>query len=206
MLRLRTLYTGGAGSARRSLLRPQSLKPSAAVGNAMARKRRGRRRGGFVAIPFAAALTLGTLTSNVAIPVSLLAGAALTEDLYIMSIDGYWSLDGQTALEGPFVFGYNHGDLDAGEIGEALDASPRGPGDIIAIERARRPVRRAGQFSVKDALPEIPADGEAIRTKCRFTVESGKAIEMFVMNRGSATLTTGSVVDCNGTIYGRWRV
>ncbi len=170
----------------------------------MAKKRRSRRRG-FVAIPFSTALLLSTLADNAVLDVSLLSNDNLDEDIYIMSIDGYWALDSGTVGEGPLIVGYAHGDLTEAEVAEALDVSPRSPGDIVANERARRPVRRAGQFAGAAAL-EVLNDGKAIRTKVRFAVENGKAINLFVSNRSGGTLTDGTRIRLQGTIYARWQV
>lgn len=98
----------------------------------MARNRRLRRRSNrnFVAIPFTAAVALGTLGSGGVISGDLL-GSALGEDLYILSIDGQWAVRSITAGEGPLQVGFAHDDLSTTEIGEYLTAELTDPDDII---------------------------------------------------------------------------
>ncbi len=168
----------------------------------MATKRRRKSRN-FVAIPFDQQLALATLNDNIVLSASTIG--VLTEDLFVISVDATWSLRGHTATEGPIEVGFAHGDLTDTEIAEALDASVLDPSDIIAGERARRPVRRSGKFSGL-STEEVLANGEQIRTKCKFTIGSGKNFDLWASNRSGANLTTGTIVEVQGTIYGRWRI
>ncbi len=156
----------------------------------------------FVAIPFSLQLALSTLGNDVVIK-----GDTVTfgEDIYIMSVDASWSLTGHTAGELPILVGMAHGDLTVGEIVENLVAEVSDPDDIIAAERARRPVRKAGKFAVGGVTDQQLADGREIRTKVKFTVGNDHALACWAMNLSGATLTTGATVDIDGTIFGRWR-
>ncbi len=166
------------------------------------KRRKSRRSRGFVAIPFFTEITLSTLAQNTALAQALLT---LGEDLYALSIDCLWSLKGLTPGEGPVSVGFAHGDLTVAEITETLDASVSDPDDIIAKERARRPVRRAGLFSGIAATENLN-NGVPVRTKLRFSVGDGHSINAFAVNRsGAAPLTTGGIVVLAGTIYGRWQ-
>ncbi len=165
-------------------------------------KRRGR-RGGFQAIPYTAQLSLSTLADNTVLTGNFLGGT-FVEDFYCVSVDALWSINGLTAGEVPIEAGFNHGDLSVTEIGEALDAEILDPSDIIARERARRPVRRAVKFSEGAATEMVINNGTEVRTPLRFMVNDGKAIQFWVANRSGGALTTGSRVEISGTLYGRW--
>ncbi len=165
-------------------------------------KHRGKKRSGFVAIPVSQQITLSTLASNTVIGADLIA--ALTEDLYVISADLMWSLLGHTGGEGPLQVGIAHGDLSVAEIAENLNANVTGPDDIIQMEKARRPVRKAGMFSGLGAQ-ETLNDGKEVRTKIKFSIGDGKAVIAWVVNRSGATLTTGSLIRVDGMIYGRWQ-
>ena len=127
------------------------------------------------------------------------------EDLFVISIDGMWTLREATAREGPIEVGFCHGDLSATEVTESLNAEQQDPDDIIQNERARRPVRRAGQFRVFDTEEMLPTHGDMLRTGCKFSVGDGHTVNCFIANRSGGSLTTGAIVEVNGNIYGRWQ-
>ena len=77
------------------------------------------------------------------------------------------------------------------------------PDDIVANERIRRPVRRVGAFPGGNS-GEALNDGRMIRTPMKFALSDGLNIDVWAINRGGATLTTGSIVEFSGTFYGRW--
>lgn len=169
-----------------------------------AKRRKGRsRRRNFVAIPFASSITVGALNDNVAV-LGPLTTANFGEDIYILSVDATWSMRGHTAAEGNFEIGFSHGDLTVGEVEEALSAEVINPDDIIAKERARRPVRRAGRF-LGVVATEVLFDGALRRTKCKFSIGDGFVLNAWAVNRSGAQFTTGTIVDISGTIYGRWQ-
>lgn len=163
--------------------------------------RRSRRKN-FVAIPYQDTLTLAALADNTVFEAAVIP--ALGEDLYILSVDSQFSLIGHTAGEGPISVGFNHGDLTATEIQESLNAELTDPDDIIAKERARRPVRKTGYF---DGLTtnERLNNGANLRTKLRFSVGNDHTLGAWAWNTSGAALTTGSLVKVQGTIYGRWQ-
>ncbi len=168
------------------------------------RSNRGRRRvSNFVAIPFEVTLTLSTLADN-----TVLAGTILSNnfarDIYLISVDATFSLFGGTAGEGPIGVGFSHSDLSVGEIAEALTAEVSDPSDIIAKERARRPVRRTGSFKGLSTNEDI-ADGQMVRTPLKFAVTDGKQLSAWAVNRSNGALTGGQIVVVEGTIYGRWQ-
>ena len=169
------------------------------------RRRRSRRRG-FIAIPFSGQLSLGTLATETVVKAQLL-GAAPTEDLFVVSVDGVYGLRGMAAGEGPIEIGLNHADLTVTEVKESLEANLLTPDDIIQRERARRPVRRIGMMRGPAVAGEdtVLNGGEVQRTPVRFSVgEAG--LELWAKSRDSvANLASGGAVEFSGTLYGRWQ-
>ncbi len=166
----------------------------------MARKRRNRNRN-FVAIPFQVELAVTNLNAGSVVEAGILT---TTEDLFVISIDAMASLEAHTPGEGPIEWGYGHQDLTATEMSEALSAEQLTPEDIIANERGRRPVRRGGTFTGLNTA-EVLNDGKTIRTKFRRAVGE-RGLSVYALNLDSNTLTAGSLINLNGTIYGRWQV
>ncbi len=165
-------------------------------------RRRAKRSRNFVAIPFDQEILLGTLADQTVVKST--TTPVLGEDLYIISVDGTWTLKGATATEGAIAVGLAHGDLSVAEILEALTAELTDPDDIIQKERARRPVRKVGAFPVLSSN-EALKHGDEIRTKVKFSVGDGHTLDMYAFNKSGATLTTGAAVQCSGVIYGRWQ-
>ncbi len=165
--------------------------------------KRRRRDKSFVALNFEVTFVLGTLSDNIVLANDLL-GASFGEDIYIVSIDWTAAIKNMTQGEVPLYMGFNHGDLSVTEIAEALDANLVNPDDIIAKERSRRPVRRAGMFNL-NAVDIILHDGVMKRTKILFSVGNGFGLQVYVRNSSGAGLTTGAAFEMQGTIYGRWQ-
>ncbi len=164
------------------------------------RKRRNRK--GFTALPFSISLALLTLADETILATQLLGGVFI-EDFFCISVDGQWGLRGLTAGEGPIDVGYSHDDYSVAELKENLTANLLDPDNKIVQEQSRRLVRRAGIFNGV-AATEVLNDGKAIRTKLRFMVGNDHAIQFWVRNRSGANLTTGALIELNGTLYGRW--
>ncbi len=160
-----------------------------------------KRRRGFIAIPFNAFLALSTLGDDTVLTEPMIT---FGEDIYIMSVDALWTIKGHTANEGPLQVGFNHGDLNATEVEEALEANLQDPDDIIAKEHARRPVRRAGTFAGNESHESLN-HGVQIRTKLKFSVGETFALNAWCQNQAGATLTTGTTINIVGTIFGRWQ-
>lgn len=167
-------------------------------------KHKGKRRNynKFVAIPFQSTITLGTLADQTALLSSLL-GAELAEDLFVLSIDGEWSVRQNALDDGPVSVGFCHNDYDVAEIAENLTIEISDPGNKIAQERSRRLIRKAGTFSMATVGQSL-ANGRPIRTKMKFLIDNGHGPGMWAFNHSGSGLTTGGVIHCWGTIYGRW--
>ncbi len=163
----------------------------------MAKKPR-RRNPNFAVIKIVAAVAVGAL-ANDGITTVVLTGTL--DDHRVISADLAWSIRDHTAGEGPLQFGLQSADLTAAETLEAVVASPTGRGDVIAIERARRPVRQVGQFHGADT-EEVFNDGRLKRTKCGWIADEG--LNGFFVNRSGAQLTTGTVMTITGKVYLVW--
>ncbi len=167
------------------------------------RKRRRRRDRNFVAIPFTAAQSLGTLGDNTFLKVAVLNGN-LTEDLQVISLDLTANLTGHTAGEGPINFGFAHSDYTVAELAEAVPTtSLLGPADKISQERSRRLVRQIGVFRGLNS-DEGFNDGRMKRVRAGWVQQDGVDLNLWVVNRSNAALTTGSVFEAQGLVYGRW--
>ncbi len=160
----------------------------------MARKRK------FTWIPFDTEVAWGASVDE-----AIVATAVLTfgEDFYLHAVKATWSIHGHTATEGPLDVGFAHGDLSIAEIGEALVAELTDPDDIIARERARRPVRSVGTFPGL-ATEETLNQGEPIYRAARFTVGNDHSVKLWGVNRSGATLTTGTLTNVSGHLVGRF--
>ncbi len=156
-----------------------------------------------MAIPFQTQLPLLTLANGTVLVVA--ATSALGEDLFVISVDSQITIRGLTAGETPIYVGLNHSDYTVAEIAEALDVALTDPNDKIEQERSRRLVRRIGVFAGPD-VDQHMNQGVSTRTKCLFTVGNDFNLEIFARNQSGAALTTGSVLEISGTIYGRWRI
>ncbi len=165
-----------------------------------------RRTANFVAIPFEVALTLGTLANNATLTADLLA-SDFDDDIYMISVDCAFGLEGQTAGEGPIHVGIAHSDYTDAEIQEYLDVDPTERHDKIAQERVKRgaQIRKFGRFGIgtEGGPNTVLANGTLQRKPLKFVVNEGKTLSVYATNRGVGN-TTGREVKASGTIYGRW--
>ncbi len=167
------------------------------------RNKSGKNRRHFVAIPFSNAMALGTLADETVQATGLTP--VFGEDIYIISVDITAIIRDLTGGEVPLYIGLAHGDLSVGEILEALNAEVINPDDIIARERARRPVRKIGGFADGIGVNLSLNDGRKIRQKVGFSVGEGFSLDVWIKNQSGATLTTGAILEIDGVIYGRWQ-
>lgn len=158
-------------------------------------------RKGFVAIPFATNLALSTLGDDTVLKVAT-HGSAFGEDIFLISGDFFFSVQNSTSGEFPLIYGVAHNDLSVTEIKEALEAELTDPDDLIVKERTKRPVRK---IAIQNDTNVPMNDGKPIRQKLGFTVGDGHSLALFVYNQSGATLTTGTIIEMNGTLFGRWQ-
>lgn len=166
-------------------------------------KRKTRKRDpNFVAIPVSVKMSLSTLADETLLGATLLGATA--EDLFVISCDLQWGLRGHATGEGPIEVGLAHGELSDAEVEEFVEVSFLDPNNILAKERARRPVRRAGIFpglSSEEVLPSI--NGNKVRTRVKFHIgEHG--LRAWAYNHSGAALAGSDVITIQGTIFGRW--
>lgn len=155
----------------------------------------------FQALQVDIAAGVGTLGADT---VDFIDLTLLADDFWFQSCDLQWSISGHTAGEGPLTVGLANSDLSVTEVKEAIQASPQSRSDIIARERARRPVRRVGIFNGATANESLN-DGKPIRTTLKMYVAESDDLQMWIMNVSASPLTTGTIVQIFGTIYGEWR-
>lgn len=168
------------------------------------RKRTGVNRKNFIAIPFTIELPLLALAESILAKIAVLA-TSFGEDIYIISVDVLTTLRNHTLGEVPIVVGFAHGDLTTSEIQEGLDASVTSPDLIVERERSRRPIRRIGVFGRPDIAAQTLADGRIQRIRLKFSIGNDKDLVVWARNHSGAVLTTGAILEVQGTIYGRWQ-
>lgn len=156
----------------------------------------------FAGLPVEADLGLATLAADT-VQISTLC-EALSEDFHAISMDSVWSMRGHTAGEGPIAVGVAHGDFTAAEVEEYLELNYQDPHNKIDAERATRG-RWIRTIAIFDgvASDEKVNNGVNIRTKLNFLIED-EGFNIWAWNKDSSSLTTGSVIECVATIYGRW--
>ncbi len=163
------------------------------------------RKGGgsrFQAIPFNAQTALQALSDTDIVTTNL---TALAQDAYLHSMDVSISLRDGTAGEGPLTFGIASDSLTDDQVEEALDTSVTSESDVVSKERASRPVRRIGRALDGTGLTTIWNDGRMKRVKIKMMLAVAQNLHGWVRNQSGATLTTGAIVEWQGTIYLNWR-
>ncbi len=161
-----------------------------------------KRRQQIVAIPFEGGVALGTLADNTVILTGALT-SALAENFRCTSVKAFWAVKQQTIGEGPLYFGYAHNDYTVAEVDENLEVDYSDPADKIAMERSRRLVRKVGQFP-SIAVDEVWDGGRPIKTRLNWVLNEGSNLSLFLKNKSSGALTTGTVLTVQGTLYGYW--
>ncbi len=167
----------------------------------MAKKKASRRRSRLAVINVSETLALTTLADNAVVAVD---SDPFGREFYAISADLYWAMKNHTAGQGPIILGIAHNDYTDVEVAEALNLTGmEDPGDKIAYEQGRRLVRRAGQFSGV-GTDEVLNDGKVKRVRIGFVITDGFSLGFWAQNKSDAALTTGTIVDIQGKIYGRW--
>ncbi len=168
----------------------------------MAGKKGRGRDGNFRAIDASATLALLALASGIVVKNDLTEASDAA--YYAVSCDLRWSTRDMTAAEGPIVVGVAHDDLTVTEIKEALESKAAiSRGDIVANEKRRRPVRRAGMFAVA-LTDEVLNDGRPIRLPLKMRIPIGVKLAFFAYNKSGAALTTGGEIVVDGPIFIRY--
>ncbi len=127
-------------------------------------------------------------------------GAVVVDRVYALWAKGVWSLNNNGASDGPVMVGLVHGDYTAAEIEEALEAAGSWDrSDKIAVEQARRKVRRSGTFAGLDTAEKL-ANGVEIYQKLGCIIEDGETLSMWARNTDPATRAASGSVNFNGII------
>ncbi len=151
-------------------------------------------------------LALSTLADNIVIKEDI-QSSAFTRRIRIISAKLNVTVRGHTPGEGPYTFGLSHSDYAVAEIAEATDTSVISSSEKIANERAGRLVRKVGTFRGSEALEELRGEqgGEFTKTRLNWPIEEDFDLSYWVQNRSGASLTTGTLVEVDGTLFGVWQ-
>ncbi len=105
-----------------------------------------------------------------------------------------------TTGDGPLTVGICHSDYSNTEVKECLESGASiDQGDKIAQEQGNRLVRIVG--SMLPGEEENLNDGKPIKTRLNWMIDIGSAVNVFVYNEGSGSLTTGSLMKLTGSLY-----
>ena len=143
-------------------------------------------------------ITVGALAAGDVVKAD--QGNTVDDRVYALWAKGVWSLQGNTAGDGPLMVGFAHSDYSDAEIEEALEAGGSwSQGDKVAQEQARRKVRRAGSFDGVAAQEKL-GDGTEMFRKLGFYIEDAKTIAGWARNTDADARQAGGVVNFNGII------
>ncbi len=172
----------------------------------MARKPRRRRRwtANMQNVNLFHVQALGTVQSSTLVTTAMLAAG--DNEYRLLSLNGYWSIRGATAGEGPIICGVAHSDYSIAEIEEFLENETQlTRGDVIATrEIGKRLVRRIGQFSVI-GTDEVLNDGLPVKVRLNWPMSEDSVPAIWAYNFSGAQLTTGAVVSFTGKMTIAWK-
>ncbi len=163
-----------------------------------------RNNKGFTALPVTGSVALSTLGDGILIKAPVITGL-FTEDFFVISADIQVMVRNLTSGEGePSSWGLAHSDYTNTEIQEHLDVALLGRGSKQEMERQRRVVRKGGQLVHLTAEDELIPLDKSHRVKCKFMIQEGFMLNIYLRNRSGAALTTGAIFEWNGVVYGRF--
>ncbi len=163
-------------------------------------KKRSSKR--FVVLRMGTGLPLLTLADNTVVKQDV-QSVDFDNEIWLSSSDIQISLRGATPGEGPIMVGFAHGDYTVAEINEWYTSTNFLSADMVEQEQGRRKCRDIGTLAVI-ASSESLNDGKAIRVKIGIKIQSGQNLSFWARNSSGASLTTGSVIEFNGKLYGTW--
>ncbi len=149
-------------------------------------------------------LALGTLATDTGITTPFDESA--TERMLCSSIEAAYSIQGVTATDnaGPIMVGIAHEDYTLAEIEEFIESTGSwNEGDLISQEIAKRKIRKIGIFAQEgpDLSWQALNEGKPIKTKLNWILTTGKGLQLWAYNLGSASLaTTNPNVHCTGHV------
>ncbi len=164
----------------------------------MARKGRGRRSGRFrryLRGNVDEKLSLGTLAARTLI--SQVFGEVVTETTFVTSLVAAWAMDAFTVAtdDGPIMVGISHSDYTSAEIEEFIENT--GSWNVASLvqtrEIGRRLIRVIGIFRNDGSSSTAPVtlnEGRPIRTKLKWTLNTGQSLDVWAYNLGASALAT----------------
>ncbi len=203
---------GRGGS--RTVLRPKSLKPSAAVTSLMwyilvaagllvilLAKRKARRRRAPSRFPISESVVVGALADLSAIGTDY--DDNFSSNHFVVSQHATYALRTHTVTEGPIHVVIGHSDYTEAEIIEWWAATNAwDTGNMIAQEFRKRKLRHVGTFPGLDT-EEVLNNGNIVKTPCKFMVQEDHTMQLIAINESGATLTTGSIIKTQGNVWAR---
>ncbi len=164
------------------------------------RKGRRRPRGQYIKGNVDEVLALGALDTVVLIKSDF--DETVNEKTLISSLVAAYTLDQNTAPEGPILFGIAHSDYSASEIEAYIESTTSwNTGDKVAQEVGKRLIRVLGQFAADSlaGLTDVRFNGGVpVKTKLNWMLDTGATITLWGYNKSSVQLTTGSSIQASG--------
>lgn len=161
------------------------------------------RRKGFQVMSYAVQMALGNLNDETVIAVDVFSNP-FGEDFFCISADVYCGMRDHTIGQGPIQVGVAHGDYSTTEIADRIDLELTDPDDLVQRERMFAKIRDIGMFHGL-STHETLAAGEKIRVPLKFSVGDAHDLIFWARNKDGNALTTGSVIEFFGKLYGRWQ-
>ncbi len=158
---------------------------------------------GYEAVRVNETLALGGLNDRTVVAAGLFNAPEDGHSRWNYSFEGFISIEGQTAGEGPIVIGCCHGDYNVTEIKEALEATDTNYEDQILLEQARRKVRTWGIFAGRSSEEWLNNHNGSRKYKIKFSTAEGNSVSVFAYNESGAALTAGAFVHLYGRIHRR---
>ncbi len=162
----------------------------------MAKRGRGRRRGGFgryIKGPIDLKIAGGTLAANTAV---LGATQVVTERTWCSSVKATYGFSGFTGGDniGPVSVGVAHSDYSLAEIEAYLEQTTGwNEANLVSKEISSRKIRRIGMFTIAAGSAgesSVLNDGKPITTKLGWMLSTGQGLNYYIYNHGSSPFAT----------------
>ncbi len=147
------------------------------------------------------AIAMGTLANVTAIIGNTNMDSTRNQGVRIKQFKAAFHLTGNTAGEGPIVFGLCT-ELTAVEVAECMNADPQGIEDTDASDKANRKVFPIGIFN-SSANDNDHHELEEVKYPWKELPE-GATLKWFVFNVSGAALTTGAIGTMTAAVVQEW--
>ncbi len=149
------------------------------------------------------ALALVTLANNTLIGANF--DESPDEEVFALSIEATYTIQGMATGDGPVVFGVAHSDYEDAEIEAVVENTGSWDrGNLVQQEIAKRKVRTIGVFQQKSSIETFFNDGMPIKTILKWNLITGATIQLWAYNKG-VVMTTGAIITAEGHIWLRPR-